>query len=122
MRADRIFRGSDDRGKKKRRSRATSLRERLWNNLRSRAVRLHDGRVGRQTMGSDEEIVVVQIAVDASGNFRRLRTESGASALQEDDDHHASNAGVGIGGEPTEARSRVRAGSRLAQNGFFVEI
>ena len=69
-----------------------------------------------------EEVVIVEVAVHASCNLGGLRAVGGATSAQEDDRHYASNVGLGVGGEPSEAGAGVRAGSGLAEDGFFVEI
>src|ERR1700752_836690 len=66
--------------------------------------------------------MVVEIAIHAPGNFRRLRTERGPAALQENDGHDAANVGVRVGGEPAITRTRARTGSSLAPPLFFSEI
>ena len=60
--------------------------------------------------------------VPGTGNLGGLGTEGGTSAPQEDNNHDAPNAGVGIGGKPPETRSGVGTGSRLAQYLFLIEV
>src|SRR3954466_1549863 len=66
--------------------------------------------------------MVVHVAVDAAGNLGSLGTEGRTTSLEENYQYNASNAGVGVRGEPAVARSLVRAGSSLAQDFFFVEV
>src|SRR6266852_7043540 len=54
-----------------------------------------------------EEVVVVEIAVHASGNLGGLGAVGGTSAAQEDYRHDASDVGLGVGGEPSEAGAGV---------------
>src|ERR1035437_5229142 len=61
-----------------------------------------------------KEVVIVKIAVHAARDLRRFRPERGTSALQEDDGHNASNVGVGVRGEPSEACAGVRTRPGLA--------
>src|SRR5579872_7221893 len=92
------------------------------NRLRSCADRLHRGRVCRETVGGDEKVVIVHVAIHAPGNFRGLGPEGRTSAFEEYDHHDAAHAGIRVRGEPTEAGSIVRTGSGLAQNFFFAEV
>src|ERR1700690_1841247 len=78
---------------------------------------------GRGTGGSgDEEIVVVEVAIHASGNFGGFGAEGGTATLQEDDGHDASCIGVGIGGEPSKASAGAGTGSGFAEDRFFAEV
>src|SRR3954469_11656807 len=73
-------------------------------------------------MAGDKEIMVVHVAVHASGNLSSFRTKSRTSSLQENHYYNAPHAGIGVGGEPSEAGSGVGAGSSFAEDFFFVEI
>src|SRR6202021_1652673 len=83
---------------------------------------LHGCLIAGQAVTGNEEIVVVHVAIHVSGNFGSLGAEGWTSTFEEDYENHAPNAGVGVGGEPAVAGSRVRAGSRLAEDFFFVEV
>src|SRR3981189_3498842 len=61
-----------------------------------------------------EELMIVKIAVHTSRDLCRFGPEGRMSALQEDDGHNASDVGIGIRGEPSEARAGARTGPGLA--------
>src|SRR4029077_16385489 len=81
--------------------------------------RLHVCRIGWQGGAGNEEVVVVEVAIHASGDLGGLGTEGGASALQEDYDDDSPYVCLGIGREPSIPCACLRAGSSLAQNLFF---
>src|SRR5208282_131377 len=69
-----------------------------------------------------EEVVIVEIAIHAAGNFRSFGAEGGTTAFEEHDDHNMTNVGFGVRGKPPETRARMGTGSGLAQNFFLAEI
>src|ERR1035441_7595498 len=78
---------------------------------------------GRGTGGpGDEEIVVVEGAIHASGNFGGFGAEGGTATLQEDDGHDAAGIGVGVGSEPPKACAGTGTGSGFAEDRFFAEV
>src|SRR5271166_2288990 len=78
--------------------------------------------VCRQGWFGNEEVVIVEVAIHASGNFRSFGAESRATAFQENNYDDVTDIGLSVGGEPPEAGARVRAGSGLAQNFFLIEV
>src|SRR2546427_2538857 len=69
-----------------------------------------------------EEVVVVEIAIHASGNLGGLGAVGGTSTAQEDYRYDASDVGLGVGGEPSVAGAGMGAGSGFAEDGFLVKI
>src|ERR1700691_3314849 len=61
-----------------------------------------------------EKVVVIEISVHASRNFRCLGAERRTAALQENHGYNASDVSLGIRGEPSVARARARACPRFA--------
>src|ERR1043165_3259321 len=66
--------------------------------------------------------MVVQVAVHATDNLRRLGTERRTTSLQEYDDRDLAGRGIGEGSEPSESGAGVGAGSGLAEHFFFAEV
>ena len=58
--------------------------------------------------------MVIESPVELAGNLGRLGAIRGTSALEENDRHNMSVLGLGIGGEPAEARAVLGAGAGLA--------
>src|ERR1700722_302198 len=79
-------------------------------------------RPGRQQLLRHKEVVIVKIAIHASGNFGRFGAVGRAPALEEDNYDDVTDVGFGIRGKPSEASAGVRTGSGLAQNFLLFEI
>src|SRR6267143_1299574 len=69
-----------------------------------------------------EKVVIVKIAVHASSDFRSFGAVGWTSSAEEDYRHDAPDVGVGVGGEPPEASTGMRAGASFAKDGLFVEV
>ena len=69
-----------------------------------------------------KEVVIVEIAIQASGNFGRFGAVGRPAAFEEDNYDDVADVGFGIGGKPSEASAGVGAGSGLAQNFLLFEI
>src|SRR5215467_11626476 len=83
---------------------------------------LHRSGVRWESVTSNEEVVIVHVAVHATRNLCRFGSECRAAALEEDHHHHSPHTCVGVGSEPTIAGSFVRTGAGLPQNLFLVEV
>src|SRR6516164_6476372 len=105
----------------KRRSRSCVSCERREIQLRIVANRLRIRGFGWHAVSS-EEVVVIHLAVHASGDLGSFRAEGRTSALQEDHDYNAADSGVGIRSEPAVASAGMRTGSRFAEDFFLVEV
>ena len=66
--------------------------------------------------------MIVEIAIQASGNFGRFGAVGRAAAFEKDNYDDVTDVGFSIGGKPSEASAGVGAGSGLAQNFLLFEI
>src|ERR1044071_4083173 len=75
--------------------------------------------VGRH---AQEEVMVIEIAIDAASDLCGLRTVGWASSLKEYHQNHAAYVGISVRSKPSEAGSGTRASSGFAENLLFAEI
>jgi hypothetical protein len=61
-----------------------------------------------------EEVVAVKIVVHAAGDLSGFGAKGGSAAFKKYNDNDASEIGVGVAGEPSEAGSGSRAGASFA--------